>query len=512
MELPVLTRKVPEGKTLSLYLVIVLESANVAALAYLVARRFAKNRLSEIPVIYSCFGLGAISLALTGCFWSHTTLILGQPSSFALLLSGFLAAIVSCVSVVTYIPFTARLRQPYITAVFLGDALGSLVPHLLTVAQGITTNTRCWSRQTDQHARSYTRSPPSSSQQQQQQHIFSNISSPSFDEAAAALDDERGRLGAYVVESAQSTTPAGLRHLELRFSEYGYFLVCGALLVLSAVSFVLLRWCRLCRFEYAESFIDQMDDVEMSQGGRVVVDDNDVDDDHDDNDDDIWQTSCDGLRTENASAERKSPKPKDRPDYVTSPYKTPNSPTVTVTSTTRINSERSASPSSLARGRAAQCRRAARLASSASECTGSVVASETTPRPMSFPLLIAITFWTTAILSGPLSTDKTYACFPIENTPFVVGTILCDVAVIVTCVVAARTAVRQQVTIVIALCCLGTILLTYFVALIAFSHESESRDQSPLYGKAGEMLTVSVISLKSSYRYFNFRGCCGDQI
>ena len=109
----------------------------------------------------------------------------------------------------------------------------------------------------------------------------------------------------------------------------------------------------------------------------------------------------------------------------------------------------------------------------------------------SFTLLMTIVFWCSAVIHGPLSSVKAHSCLPVANHFFLVGTVLSNTAGIIACIVAHRCVGKLSITIIVALTSLGTILLTYFVALLAFSHASESSEQSLIFSKAGELLGVS---------------------
>lgn len=127
-----------------------------------------------------------------------------------------------------------------------------------------------------------------------------------------------------------------------------------------------------------------------------------------------------------------------------------------------------------------------------STTTTSSIKSDTDPsKPRSFFLLMGIAFWTSSILSGPLSSIKASACFPVGNNAFLIGAMLSTFFSIVTCPIALKIHDNSRITIVVALTSLGTILLTYFAALITFSHTTDSKD-SPLFGNAGELLAVSL--------------------
>ena len=42
-----------------------------------------------------------------------------------------------------YIPFTGRFKTQYITAVFMGEALAALIPHILGIAEGVLMPSEC---------------------------------------------------------------------------------------------------------------------------------------------------------------------------------------------------------------------------------------------------------------------------------------------------------------------------------------------------------------------------------
>ena len=120
-------------------------------------------------------------------------------------------------------------------------------------------------------------------------------------------------------------------------------------------------------------------------------------------------------------------------------------------------------------------------------------------RPKLFWLLIVIVAWTSAIIGGPLSTVTSYACYPTGSRSFVSGAVVADAAAALACVVAARAkAGRGDMSTVIAMTCLGTIVLVYYMALVLFSLHTQQQQQlqarateMPLFGSTAEMLAVS---------------------
>lgn len=129
----------------------------------------------------------------------------------------------------------------------------------------------------------------------------------------------------------------------------------------------------------------------------------------------------------------------------------------------------------------------------------------------SFTLLMTIVFWCSAVIHGPLSSVKAHSCLPVSNPFFLVGSLLSNVAGIIACLVTHRFVGKLSITIIVALTSLGTILLTYFVALLAFSHASESSEQSLIFSKAGELLGVSFIDILTFMMWCRYRQhLCSD--
>ena len=458
VEVPVLRQAVPEAGALPLYLLVLMETTTVATVAYLLARRCCTPRLSEVPVIYSSLVLGVTSLLVLGCFWQHTTPIRGEPHSFVLLISALLAAVVSSVATVTFIPFAARLNPQYMTAMLLGETLASLLPHLMLLAQGGSRSPPC----------AVATDPP--------------LKDTSF-------FDLQGSAMQYFMRS--STLPPDLP-VPLRFTVGIYFFIHAALVLLSALCFIALRWSRRCRLEYRHPPVEHM---------NVAVGAGDVELSGTDEGDDVWQTQCDGaymLDDGSFSQTRLYHQQHTMPncDSTHQQHATPTHSTLDHVPKNRTSSTTASS------AQPASNRVHITTASVASEATESnpdgpasvinLPADSAYARPRSFKVLLAITLWTGAIMAGPLSSIKSYACYPVGNNAFMLGALATDTAAVVACVVAARclSSGRSQVTIVIALTCLGTILLTYFVALITFSHETQAHS-SPLFGSAGELLAVS---------------------
>ena len=112
-------------------------------------------------------------------------------------------------------------------------------------------------------------------------------------------------------------------------------------------------------------------------------------------------------------------------------------------------------------------------------------------KPKLFNLLLGITLWSSFLINGPLSSVYTYTCYSTGNHVFLVGAIFCDIFVLLSCVMSSRCTTRMDLSIVISFTCLGTIILTYFVALVVFTRGTHTRDY-PIFGNIGEILTVRL--------------------
>jgi len=225
-----------------------------------------------------------------------------------------------------------------------------------------------------------------------------------------------------------STTKAPAVPPKLRFPEYCYFFaICGSLF-LSSICFLILRLCPSMRYEYVRRPVDSMED-EMSGHGIEEIPRVQILDD--------------------GKIQPKTPVP------------------VPVKSKVKFTNPAASNRSGVSkRWRPGEA------------------------KPPSFILLMFITWWASLAICGPLSSVRAHSCVPSGNTAFFIGTLLTNAGAALTCIVVLKLSPHIKVTLVVAFTCLATILLTYFSALIVFSHRSESSEKSPIYGSFGELLVT----------------------
>ena len=277
-----------------------------------------------------------------------------------------------------------------------------------------------------------------------------------------------------------STTPIPITPPKLRFDEDYFFFTISGLVLLSGFAFCILRFTPSIRFEYDEVRVECMDDVELISGRPPGIEDEP---------EDVWQAqlpNCgectfvldDGSLRQTLRTDGHAP----RPGNGTSPAK---KPFVHFRGPHLFDSHRGSRSSS-------QMSRHTSTGSEFRDLTDPLQSKDIENKIPSFTLLMMILFWVTAVTQGPLSSVRAHACLPQGNNAFYIGTLLISMVNVVTCLIVLRLSPKMKVTLVVAFTSLGTILLTYFVALIAFSHESESRETSPLFGSTGELLAVSM--------------------
>lgn len=138
IEFPLIVDELPEGWRLPATMGLVSNLANIGVLIIALIRRFSKGRVTyEIPVNILILTTGTVVLVILAFLWHKTTMINGNPHSTYLMGLSLTLSFVDCTSSVTFLPFIDRYEPMYINAYFVGEALSSLLPALLGLAQGV---------------------------------------------------------------------------------------------------------------------------------------------------------------------------------------------------------------------------------------------------------------------------------------------------------------------------------------------------------------------------------------
>lgn len=143
VEVPLLVNELPESWNLPSYLVIIIQVANIGPLVYTVANRIWPHKVKEWPVVYVIIGIGALACLLLSFFWKETSTINGNLHSTALLTLTTCLSLVDCTSSVVYLPYMAGFKPQYMSAFYIGEGLGGLIPGLVGLIQGTGKEPTC---------------------------------------------------------------------------------------------------------------------------------------------------------------------------------------------------------------------------------------------------------------------------------------------------------------------------------------------------------------------------------
>jgi hypothetical protein len=138
IEFPLIVDQLPEGWRLPATMGLISNLANIGVVIIAVIRQFSNGRVTyEIPANLFILTTGTVALVILAFVWHKTALINGTPHSTYLMGLSLSLSLVDCTSSVTFLPFLDRYEPIYINAYFLGEALSSLFPALLGIAQGV---------------------------------------------------------------------------------------------------------------------------------------------------------------------------------------------------------------------------------------------------------------------------------------------------------------------------------------------------------------------------------------
>ncbi|XP_051871471.1 solute carrier family 52, riboflavin transporter, member 2 isoform X2 [Pristis pectinata] len=137
VELPVVTKSLPEGWSLPAYLTVLIALSNIGPLFVTLAHKFSPGLLNEQCTIYTIQAVSVVSSVALALCWDRTAVIGGVRRSVAYLTLTFILASVSCTSNVTFLPFMFHLPSRFIRSFFVGQGFSALVPCLAALVQGV---------------------------------------------------------------------------------------------------------------------------------------------------------------------------------------------------------------------------------------------------------------------------------------------------------------------------------------------------------------------------------------
>ncbi|PIC23325.1 hypothetical protein B9Z55_017063 [Caenorhabditis nigoni] len=143
MQLPLLTSELPEHWNLPSYLAGVVQIACIVPLIYTILHKGVKSfTIPTPPLIIALLSLACCCQLGLAFFWNNYSDVFGAARSWPLYSLLFGLAIVNAMSNVLFMPFMAQFHPAYLNAYFVGMGLSSLMPSLLSLAQG-TSKFKC---------------------------------------------------------------------------------------------------------------------------------------------------------------------------------------------------------------------------------------------------------------------------------------------------------------------------------------------------------------------------------
>ncbi|XP_043483402.1 solute carrier family 52, riboflavin transporter, member 3-B-like [Leptopilina heterotoma] len=134
VELPILVNTTKEWN-LPMYIVIMVQVANIGPLSYILARKFG-FKFHESRWIFSMLMFGAIIMLLLAFFYEKTLTYNNKEYNFVLLLVTFLTALINCSSSLLFMPYLRYFREIYLVSYFIGEGLSGILPSIIALIQG----------------------------------------------------------------------------------------------------------------------------------------------------------------------------------------------------------------------------------------------------------------------------------------------------------------------------------------------------------------------------------------
>ncbi|XP_041372038.1 solute carrier family 52, riboflavin transporter, member 3-like [Gigantopelta aegis] len=211
LQLPIFVTVLPEKWTLSSYVVLIQQAANIGPIIFAICACVFARKKVEQPTSCLIIVIGIVACVLLSFFWDKTSFIGGTEHATALFGLSFMLAFVDTTSSLAFLSFMAMLKPEYLPSYFVGEGLSSLLPALVAFGQG-SGNMNCV-------------------------NISSHVS-----------EFENGTWNNYTMHYAVPVFDPPV------FSVQYFFLILAGFLILSLISFILLMCFPMCNvFETAYS-------------------------------------------------------------------------------------------------------------------------------------------------------------------------------------------------------------------------------------------------------------------
>ncbi|KAI6222569.1 Riboflavin transporter [Aphelenchoides besseyi] len=142
IEVSILTQQLPEGWNLTSVLIVVIQISSIGPLIFMILDRYFKIPIRHGLVIQVALIVSALMYIPLIFAWNSTIFLFGTQHSIVLISSIFVMGMIAIGSDIIFMPFMMSFDSVYLSAYFIGIGVSSLLPSLLSIAQG-TSSYRC---------------------------------------------------------------------------------------------------------------------------------------------------------------------------------------------------------------------------------------------------------------------------------------------------------------------------------------------------------------------------------
>ncbi|PAA49781.1 hypothetical protein BOX15_Mlig001715g4, partial [Macrostomum lignano] len=131
-QLPLMVKSLPEGWSLPSYLAVIVQLGNIGPAAFLLASRLSRGKFTDRAGVFVINATGAVALLVLAFVWPITI----DGRSLPLMLVVLTLSLVDCSSSVVYLSYMSAYPTAYLSALYVGEGVGGLIPGLLALIQG----------------------------------------------------------------------------------------------------------------------------------------------------------------------------------------------------------------------------------------------------------------------------------------------------------------------------------------------------------------------------------------
>ena len=149
VETPLLIYKLPESWKLPSMILVVSQLAQIGPIMLFfmkcmccscwdgrTAEAFKKRKIPDRFIIYFLLIIGITACSALALYWDRTAKIFGENRSVAFFICIFFLAILDCTCTIVFLTYCGGFRGNYITSLYIGEGISSLLPSLFALMQG----------------------------------------------------------------------------------------------------------------------------------------------------------------------------------------------------------------------------------------------------------------------------------------------------------------------------------------------------------------------------------------